>query len=204
MYKKNNKNMNNILSDEEIETKINELKINIKKYKILSIISITMQFIFSLIKEILDYIYTLEKIKEEIIKKKFFLLIINGIIFCIITIIIIIQNINFLILSSIFYLVFGIIVFLYLFIQRYSNTPSHAKPVEYFEKNIDLINKILYYLSGIFIFFGSILIFIYVRNLSNLITLKQNKQKILEENLNNNNDINVNEGLFNNENLNEN
>jgi hypothetical protein len=67
-----------------------------------------------------------------------------------------------------------------------------------------LINKILYYLSGIFIFFGSILIFIYVRNLSNLITLKQNKQKILEENLNNNNDINVNEGLFNNENLNEN
>ena len=38
MYKKNNKNMNNILSDEEIETKINELKINIKKYKILSII----------------------------------------------------------------------------------------------------------------------------------------------------------------------
>lgn len=204
MYKKNNKNMNNILSDEEIETKINELKINIKKYKILSIISITMQFIFSLIKEILDYIYTLEKIKEEIIKKKFFLLFINGIIFCIITIIIIIQNINFLILSSIFYLVFGIIVFLYLFIQRYSTTPSHAKPVEYFEKNIDLINKILYYLSGIFIFFGSILIFIYVRNLSNLITLKQNKQKILEENLNNNNDINVNEGLFNNENLNEN
>lgn len=196
--------MNNILSDEEIETKINKLKINIKKYKILSIISITMQFIFSLIKEILDYIYTLEKIKEEIIKKKFFLLIINGIIFCIITIIIIIQNINFLILSSIFYLVFGIIVFLYLFIQRYSTTPSHAKPVEYFEKNIDLINKILYYLSGIFIFFGSILIFIYVRNLSNLITLKQNKQKILEENLNNNNDINVNEGLFNNENLNEN
>lgn len=75
MYKKNNKNMNNILSDEEIETKINELKINIKKYKILSIISITMQFIFSLIKEILDYTYTLEKIKEEIIKKKFFLLI---------------------------------------------------------------------------------------------------------------------------------
>ena len=203
MYKKNNKNMNNILSDEEIETKINELKINIKKYKILSIISITMQFIFSLIKEILDYIYTLEKIKEEIIKKKFFLLIINGIIFCIITIIIIIQNINFLILSSIFYLVFGIIVFLYLFIQRYSTTPSHAKPVEYFEKNIDLINKILYYLSGIFIFFGSILIFIYVRNLSNLITLKKNKQKMLEENLNNNN-TNTNEGLFNNENISEN
>jgi hypothetical protein len=64
--------MNNILSDEEIETKINELKINIKKYKILSIISITMQLIFFAIREILDYIYTLEKLKEETIKKKYF------------------------------------------------------------------------------------------------------------------------------------
>ena len=195
--------MNNILSDEEIELKINELKINIKKYKILSIISITMQFIFFAIREILDYIYTLEKLKEETIKKKIFLLFVNGIIFFIISIIIIIQNINFLILSSLFYLVFGIIVFLNIFIQRYSTTPSHAKPVEYFEKNIDLINKILYYLSGIFVFFGSILIFIYVRNLSNLITLKKNKQKMLEENLNNNN-TNTNEGLFNNENISEN
>ena len=195
--------MKNILSDEEIELKINELKINIKKYKILSIISITMQLIFFALKEILDYIYTLEQLKEEIIKKKLFLLFANGIIFCIIIIIIIIQNVNFLILSSLFYLVFGIIVFLYIFIQRYSTTPSHAKPIEYFEKNIDLINKILYYLSGIFLFCGSILIFIYVRNLSNLITLKQNKQKMLEENLNNNN-INSNEGLFKNENINEN
>ncbi len=195
--------MNNILSDEEIELKINELKINIKKYKILSIISITMQLIFFALKEILDYIYTLEQLKEEIIKKKLFLLFANGIIFCIIIIIIIIQNVNFLILSSLFYLVFGIIVFLYIFIQRYSTTPSHAKPIEYFEKNIDLINKILYYLSGIFVFFGSILIFIYVRNLSNLITLKKNKQKMLEENLNNNN-TNTNEGLFNNENISEN
>ena len=73
--------MNNILSDEEIELKINELKINIKKYKILSIISITMQLIFFALKEILDYIYTLEQLKEEIIKKKLFLLFANGIIF---------------------------------------------------------------------------------------------------------------------------
>ena len=189
--------MINEMNDEEIDNKIIEFKNCINKYKILSLLTIIIQFIFNLIRIILDYIYTLPSLKEEHQKNSIFFISVNSIILIIIIIVIIIQNINFLILSALYYLVYGIIIFLYIFIQRYSSTPSHSKPIVYFEYKIDLINAILYYLSGVLLFIGSLFIFLFVKNLSNLNTLKKNKQKRLEERLiNNNEEFTNNEGLF--------
>ena len=189
--------MINEMTDEEIDNKIIEFKNCINKYKILSLLTIIIQFIFNLIRIILDYIYTLPSLKEEHQKNSIFFISVNSIILIMIIIVIIIQNINFLILSALYYLVYGIIIFLYIFIQRYSSTPSHSKPIDYFEYKIDLINAILYYLSGVLLFIGSLFIFLFVKNLSNLNTLKKNKQKRLEERLiNNNEEFTNNEGLF--------
>jgi hypothetical protein len=189
--------MINEMTDEEIDNKIIEFKNCINKYKILSLLTIIIQFIFNLIRIILEYIYTLPSLKEEHQKNSIFFISVNSIILIMIIIVIIIQNINFLILSALYYLVYGFIIFLYIFIQKYSSTPSHSKPIDYFECKIDLINAILYYLSGILLFIGSLFIFLFVKNLSNFNTLKKNKQKRLEERLiNNNEEFTNNEGLF--------
>ncbi len=65
--------MINEMTDEEIDNKIIEFKNCINKYKILSLLTIIIQFIFNLIRIILEYIYTLPSLKEEHQKIQFFL-----------------------------------------------------------------------------------------------------------------------------------
>ena len=69
--------MINEMNDEEIDNKIIEFKNCINKYKILSLLTIIIQFIFNLIRIILDYIYTLPSLKEENQKNSIFFIFIN-------------------------------------------------------------------------------------------------------------------------------
>ena len=75
---------------------------------------------------------------------------------------------NTLAISSIAYLVIGVIIFFYMFIDELKafTTPTESRPIKYFDYNIDTIILILNLLTGIFRITGSVMIMCFIRILT--------------------------------------
>lgn len=114
-----------------------------KIIKISSIVTLTLELIFFISKEIVDLHYsnnneeTIDQYNQKF-KLSLFRIIGNGVFYLFILIILFFNYYNALLMGGIIYLIFGLIAFLYLIIEMNTTAASESRPIEYYENNIKL------------------------------------------------------------------
>jgi len=181
----------------------NEFFIKIKKkaklYKILSLISIILQFIFYIIQDLLDLYYTNEQEKKKRLFMSLLFIFINIILNVFVLFNIYKKFLYCLLFSIIIYFVFGFLIFFFIAIKKYTRIAVETRPIEYYSYHIDQIINITFIISGILFLLNSLLIFLYYKKLKDYNKYMDIKRKKIFEEENPeffNNDEDINKKLF--------
>ena len=151
-------------------------------YKILSLISIILQFVFFIIQDLLYLYYSNEQEKKKRLLLSLLIIFLNLILNVFVLINIYKKYLYCLLLSIIIYFVFGIVVFFFIAIKKYTRIAVETRPIEYYSYHIDQIINIAFIISGILFLLNSLLIFLYYKNLKNFNKYMDiQRKKILEE-----------------------
>ena len=181
----------------------NDFFIKIKKkaklYKILSLISIILQFIFYIIQDLLDLYYTNEQEKKKRLFMSLLFIFINIILNVFVLFNIYKKFLYCLLFSIIIYFVFGFLIFFFIAIKKYTRIAVETRPIEYYSYHIDKIINIVFIISGILFLLNSLLIFLYYKKLKEYNKFMDIKRKKIFEEENAeffNNDDDMNKKLY--------
>jgi len=181
----------------------NDFFIKIKKkaklYKILSLISIILQFIFYIIQDLLDLYYTNDQEKKKRLLISLLFISLNIILNVFVLINIYKKFLYCLLFSIIIYFVFGFLIFFFIAIKKYTRIAVETRPIEYYSYHIDKIINIVFIISGILFLLNSLLIFLYYKKLKEYNKFMDIKRKKIFEEENAeffNNDDDINKKLY--------
>ena len=82
-------------------------------------------------------------------------------------------------MGGIIYLIFGLVSFLYLIIEMNTTAASESRPIDYYEKNIQVVLNVLYIIAGIMLLIGAGLIFYYVKMLYDEKKIKEKEELLI-------------------------
>lgn len=83
--------------------------------------------------------------------------------------------------GAIIYLILGLVFLLYILIERYASKAIEARPISYYDLEIDTYTSILYYSSGALLIAASIIIFAYAKLLQSDKEIREKNDQMIEK-----------------------